>query len=1028
MDFKTILGHVTKPSIYMKHLLFGALLCFCTPLLSQSAVDSVAIRQVDSLIQISREFTGKRDFDKALEMNVAAEGVSLLKFGRESVSYGNCCHNRGKINYYKRDFPEATKWYLEAIDVRAKTLGKNDIGYSNSLNSLAYVYIDIGNYNAAEPLLLEVLSARRKVLGEEHPDYSSSLTTLATLYWHMSYYEKAEPLLLESKAIQEKKMRQKQGLYPYTLNTLGTVYWYTGKYEKAEPLFLEANAIFEKTSGRSNINFAASLINMAGLYLEIGNYPKAASLLLEAKDIFEVQLNIRNDPFYLNCLNSLAALYSETGKYEKATLITLETLAIREKEQGKEHPYYAKCLSTLAVLSARSGNLNEAESLSLKAAAILEKTTGKATFEYASNINTLGGIYREMHDFDKAEQCLSEALTIWAKVLGRENADYLDILINLTDLYISNGNYEKAEAGVSEVASGFQLILTNALHHLSEQEMQQYLKKNSFAQDNALHLAQATEGRKSVSICYNNSLFYKGFLLNAVEQIKRLARSDSTTIQKFNTLKGYKRRIASQYSLSIAERDSNLVLDLEEKANGLEKDLARTVAGYGTAMRQVSWQEVQNALKPGEAAIEFVHYSDGPDSIMYSAMLLRPGVEQPQFIPLFEQKQLESLLQANSGKARKADYVNAVYGIKTEKNNLQGQKTLYERLWRPLEKALADSPSADLSKAGTKTIYFSPSGLLYRLNLNAIPINEKENLSDRFHLVELGSTRQLVVSSEKANNSNPGGALLFGGVQYDTNPDSVTFTNIGAEHNLADTRGELSFTYSDSTSRGGSWGYLKWTEKEVDAIDLILKSEGISSTVKEGFAATEEAFKAIGAGQPSPRILHIATHGFFFPDPASPTFKTNALQLGAEPSFKISEHPMIRSGLLLAGANHAWKTGKPLQPGMEDGVLTAYEISQMDLSNTELVVLSACETGLGDIQGNEGVYGLQRAFKIAGAKYLIMSLWQVPDFQTQELMTAFYQKWLSSKMPIPEAFRAAQQTMREKYEHPYFWAGFVLVE
>ena len=123
---------------------------------------------------------------------------------------------------------------------------------------------------------------------------------------------------------------------------------------------------------------------------------------------------------------------------------------------------------------------------------------------------------------------------------------------------------------------------------------------------------------------------------------------------------------------------------------------------------------------------------------------------------------------------------------------------------------------------------------------------------------------------------------------------------------------------------------------------------------------------------------------------------------------------MIRSGLLLAGANHAWKTGKPFKPDMEDGILTAYEISQMDLSNTELVVLSACETGLGDIQGNEGVYGLQRAFKIAGAKYLMMSLWQVPDFQTQELMTVFYQKWLTEKMPIPDAFHEAQQTMRKK--------------
>ena len=136
----------------------------------------------------------------------------------------------------------------------------------------------------------------------------------------------------------------------------------------------------------------------------------------------------------------------------------------------------------------------------------------------------------------------------------------------------------------------------------------------------------------------------------------------------------------------------------------------------------------------------------------------------------------------------------------------------------------------------------------------------------------------------------------------------------------------------------------------------------------------------------------------------------------------------MRSGLVLAGGNHAWRKGRPARPDIEDGILTAYEISQLDLSHTELVVLSACETGLGDIQGNEGVYGLQRAFKIAGAKYLIMSLWQVPDYQTQQLMSSFYRFWLDEKMTIPNAFRAAQKSMRKKFKDPFFWAGFVLVE
>ena len=237
----------------------------------------------------------------------------------------------------------------------------------------------------------------------------------------------------------------------------------------------------------------------------------------------------------------------------------------------------------------------------------------------------------------------------------------------------------------------------------------------------------------------------------------------------------------------------------------------------------------------------------------------------------------------------------------------------------------------------------------------------------------------------------------------------------------------LSFFNADSVLRGSAWTFLKWAKKEVDSIKVILKGAGFNPVVAEGKVATEELFKSIGKRHASPRILHLATHGFFFPDPRG-DISGGGDAVEKAPVFKVSENPMIRSGLILAGGNHAWATGKPLREGMEDGILTAYEISQMNLSNTELVVLSACETGLGDIQGNEGVYGLQRAFKIAGAKYLIMSLWQVPDKQTSLLMTTFYKKWLEEKMTIPEAFRAAQKELREAGLDPYQWAGFVLVE
>ena len=297
--------------------------------------------------------------------------------------------------------------------------------------------------------------------------------------------------------------------------------------------------------------------------------------------------------------------------------------------------------------------------------------------------------------------------------------------------------------------------------------------------------------------------------------------------------------------------------------------------------------------------------------------------------------------------------------------------------------------------------------------------------------MRLGSTRQLVVPSPLLGGQD-GGALLFGGIRYELDTAAMAQANAALKTEaITSSRGEFSFAGTDSTLRSSTWNDLPFTGKEVDSIARILRTGGVQTQLRKGYDATEEAFKTIGKNSPSPRILHIATHGFFFPDPKNnPQSEFRNPPLG-EPVFRRSDNPMIRSGLILAGGNGAWSRGpgsKPYKPGAEDGILTAYEISQMDLRNTELVVLSACETGLGDIAGNEGVYGLQRAFKIAGAKYLIMSLWQVPDKQTSLLMTTFYQKWLQGKMEIPEAFRAAQKELRERGFDPYQWAGFVLVE
>jgi len=1142
---------------------FPMVLCCLFPaLLAAQTPDSTAIKQVDSLVQVSRALTNQGAFDNALEVIAVAEAIALEKLGRESASYGKTCHNHGRVLQSSGNLQDAEKWYLEAIAIREKTLGKQHPDYAWSLNNLGMVYEQLGNYEKAEPLYLEALAIREKVLGKENPDYAQSLNNLGLLYYAQSNFEKAESLQLEALAIREKVLGKENPDYAQSLNNLGLLYYAQSNFEKAESLQLEALAIKEKVLGKENPDYAGSLINLASLYGMQGNYEKAEPLCLEAKTIFEDRLNNREHPYYANCLINLATMYNLQGNYEKAEQLYLEALVIREKVLGKdhpeysqclefvgetyyfqgnyekaeqfyleiktifedrlnnrEHPVYLNCLAHLAVLYADMGNYGKAEPLLLEAKTILEKVLGKENSFYADNLNALAGVYADMGNYEKVEPLYLEALAIREKVLGKDHPQYAGSLINLANIYADMGNYEKAEPLLREAKTIFedrlnnrehiyyinclvnlatldiemgnyekaepllldaktirekvlgkehpdyakslgylallygmignyakaepfyieesvvnQSLLERAVRHLSERELGSYLNKFSGNQDIVLSFAQQSASKNITPTCFDNELFYKGFLLQSAGQVRRMAQSNQTANETFIQLKAFERRLATQYTLPIAERDSMTIVALETQVNNLEKELASRIlgTGYAEATRQVKWQDVQATLKAGDAAIEFVHYKvDFPqkaDSVMYAALLLLPlpavdlskegGAEQPQFIPLFEAKQLDALLKpANK---QKVDWVNQLYA---EIGN--DQNALYELLWKPLEPALA----------GVQTIYFSPSGQLHRLNLGAIVLppmlrgpSETTTLGDRYRLIEVGSTRQLVTGSGQQATDSGNQAMLFGGIQYEPDTTAMDQARPELENSSVASRSRgLDFASTDSTLRGGKWKYLPWTKVEVTALDGILTKAGIKATMRKDYEASEEAFKSLGVGQPSPRILHLATHGFFFPDPKTADGKRLTVD-GSEPVFKMSDHPMIRSGLLMAGGNYAWEKGKPFKPGAEDGILTAYEISQMDLSNTELVVLSACETGLGDIQGNEGVYGLQRAFKIAGAKYLIMSLWQVPDFQTQQLMSAFYRNWLQDKMSIPDAFRAAQQAMQLKFKDPFFWAGFVLVE
>ena len=269
--------------------------------------------------------------------------------------------------------------------------------------------------------------------------------------------------------------------------------------------------------------------------------------------------------------------------------------------------------------------------------------------------------------------------------------------------------------------------------------------------------------------------------------------------------------------------------ELTEKANTLEKELARTVSGFGESARQINWQEVQSKLQPGEAAVEFVHYQffnpERTDSTMYAALLLRPG-HAPLFISLFEEKSLDALLKKEG--TRRAEYVNHLY--------VHSSEPLYDLIWKPLEKELA----------GVQTIHYSPSGLLHLINIGALPTAQKEEaiLSDRYQLRRLNSTRELVTAST-ARPNNPT-AVLYGGIRYEA--DGMTTSDAHSEplYNTSLDRGYMDFSQADSTLRGDrNWEYLPSTKEEVSSLETILKNNGLAASSQTAFNATEESFKAL---------------------------------------------------------------------------------------------------------------------------------------------------------------------------------------
>ena len=937
------------------------LLCSYT-LAAQISADSIP-PLVDSLIQVSRAHTGNTEFEEASAASKLAGEAALDCCGENSAAYAAYLFNEGRIRDFMGRLKESLPWYIQSRELRGQVLGTDHVEYGKSCNNLAITYDVMGRYEEAEPLYLEVLAIREVVYGRRS-------TTCAAI-----------------------------------LANLGGMYSSMGDNDVAEQMILEALDIRRELLGEDHQLFGQNLVLLASHYLGIRNDRDAEPLLLQAKDIFEAQEQL--DFYdYLSVLEHLGDLYESLSDFEAAKTYLEQAAELIERALGKDNRTYAASLNYLAALAFSAGELEKSEAYLKEELTILKQLGYQENQDYGVALQDLSQIYHRRGESLLALETLDQGLEILAKALPPSHKWYRNALWDKATIEQSLGNFQSAADLYRRIATLEQQPLANAIRHLSDQELSAFTKEYYWYLSRSLALAE--DYPAVADLFYDRILLYKGFLLDNAVAVRQNSQKDESTRILYRQLKGYHRRLAALYSDYQADEEE--IRELEEMAELVEKELVRNQAQYARLSFNFNWQQLQAQLLPSEASIELVAYQKAanvnqPFEGYYAALLLLPEVNQPIFVGLGAEEDLAELLNVATGNQ---EAINDLYQWGSS-----GQQ-LYQLVWGPIQATLDQYPAI-------KKVYLSGDGLMHRLNISAIPNPDNKAIGQRYEIVVLNSTRNLLNKQQKEAVASQQTAVLYGGIDYGTTELSSTANKSMEDTSIDSRRGAYNNTLRGYDPESGYWQSLPWTEVETEYAKEVLQEAGYAATLYTGDLASEAQFKEIVSAESSPNLIHLATHGYFFEPPETKN-KANLLP------FARAEEDLIRSGLILADGNYAWSYGHSRTIDTEDGILTALEISQLELDDTELVILSACETGLGKIQQTEGVYGLQRALKLAGVKYIIISLWQVPDYQAQAFMSTFYLAWLEESKSIPEAFQDAQAYMRARYKNPFEWAGFMLIQ
>lgn len=953
------------------------------------------------------------------------------------------------------------RWFEPYEDAR------NSIGYAQSLLDLCVVLVrDMHKYGEGEPFIKEYAEVSRNVYGEKSAQHAIALYNITVLPQIQS--EEKIKLLEKAISIYEKAgvpdeamfQQMKQGYNLLTALTTGvpnnaiitnedtlsledcSSLVLSGRGKIALKYLKKYKDELQKEEYLDKLKYASIITLLINSFMQVGDYSSAQKEIDSFNDY--IGINIKQLPAdYLQIFYSCAGQVAFRLKdYSKALRYSHAACNLFEKT-GDYGIEYSKNLANIAMIYAEAGEYLDANFyLDAKwyideAISVFEERIGPLKEHGNIGITLLSNaaiVYDAIGDRDDAISTLQDIVKDFAN--NTEVSDAWSLAVNnLATMYMKQDRWSEAEKLLDNLygnndernylfAQNLALCrlylkdnkktikavedmnrystnnIANIFSYFAGIEREKYwtyISKELIMNNNLV--AYHTNDGQAVSLAYNNALFCKNLLVNS-SMIMDKYYADSADQNIKNTYLHYKElkeRLAYK-SMNQSDRDS-----LSREITKLEKSMINNIGNLGQLLKNETrtWKDIQHFLEKDEIAIEYCYaprMERYPDlQPYYGAFVLRKDYEYPILVSLENVDVVEEVFDNDNPDEI---FVNELYSH-------DKAVTLYNMLWNKMSPYLQD----------VKTVYYSPTGHLSELNFEVLHGEDGLMLNERYSMYRISSTAN--IANLKSSVSDYKTSVLYGNVKYDeTAADMEMASSSYDTYSGTEIQSGLALR---SENERGKWGPIPSTKEEVRGIKSLLTKKGVQVSVFEENNANEESFKSLSGN--SPEILHMATHGFVID--TSQHVEGNKF-VSSTNVYSQKDSYMMWAGLILAGGNNIWQGNFDLL-NVEDGILTADEISRLDLSNTKLVVLSACETARGKVDPVDGVYGLQRAFKMAGAQTIVMSLWKVQDDATSMLMTQFYTH-LTNGIEKHKALWNAMMDVKEKYKDPYFWAGFVMLD